>query len=73
MHTATATHQPTPSGFWMAVQCPSCAGPVRVTNPGCTNGRETKAIVRCDRHGDHLITCRITPTVERAGYVGPES
>ncbi len=72
MHTATPTHQPAP-GMWIAINCPTCNGPVHLANPGGTNGRESKAIVRCPQHGhgEWLITCRITPMIERVGYQGP--
>jgi hypothetical protein len=74
MHLATRTHNTTP-GLWMAIACPTCNGPVHTTNPGATNGREAKTIVRCPEHGhgEWLITCRITPMIERVGYQGPES
>lgn len=75
MHLATPpTHNTTP-GLWMAVNCPTCDGPVHTTNTGGTNGREAKTIVRCPLHGhgEWLITCRITPINERAGagHKGP--
>jgi len=49
------------AGLWMAATCPTCGGPIHIVNPGGTNGRETKAIVRCENkhHGEWVITCRL--------------
>ena len=59
------------TGFTFTATCPTCGGPLSVANPGGTNGKETKAVVRCanPRHGDYLIYAVIQNISSQGGNV----